>query len=206
MKIENNSVCFAAALVEAEVASPSFLLGNCTQHLPCRSFELRLWASVLYRLSKMCAGVIACSLYAILASNRFHRKALLLSETCGTDQRVPWGFSVFTNRQEEVCEGLLVLFSSCGQNPPQVLCFVLFLITNNAFNYLASYSTHITETDKSMMFSYYGLSNSWHAMDCSPPGSSVHVISQASVSGFSRPKKKKKKKRKIFRGWKIEKA
>ena len=28
---------------------------------------------------------------------------------------------------------------------------LFFLITNNAFNYLVSYSTHMTETDKCML-------------------------------------------------------
>ena len=55
----------------------------------CRSFELHLWASVLYRdvccasVGKMCPKVIASSLYTISAYGRFHRHALL-SESGGT--------------------------------------------------------------------------------------------------------------------------
>ena len=87
------SVCFAASccrdstcpeLQDWHRQAPS--LGTMFSVLAsgCRSFELCLWASVLYLdlfctpVSKMCSKVIIFSLYAVLVYKRFHRNALLL--------------------------------------------------------------------------------------------------------------------------------
>lgn len=82
--------------------------------------------------------------------NRFHRNALLSSEVCVTDRGSPEDSVYSRIDKQEVWRLDCLCCFPCGQNS-QV--FFFFLIKNNASNYLASYSTYITETDKSTMFS-----------------------------------------------------
>ena len=85
------SVCFAVSELfkrqhapqAARVAPPSSFPRNYMKHPSCHSFELCLWASVIYldlfcaSVSKMCLKVTDASLYAILAYEQFHRNALI---------------------------------------------------------------------------------------------------------------------------------